>query len=344
MDARNIEYPWKPADLFILHIFGSSYCLLNTYDPRMEINSEVLDRIKLLEEKYALTGQNMPAYLDGLLYADYLTYWDYIHLDTLLSLQSPRTPIPDERIFIIYHQITELYFRLILDALSLLSESEEPSPEFFSRQLERVNRYFQHLISSFDIMVDGMDRDEFLRFRMTLLPASGFQSVQYRLIELASTNLINLVHSDFRSGLPEKADAGELCKALYWRSGATELATGKKTLTLRQFENKYADQIQRFAENNGQKNLLAVFQSMPEAVRCDPAILEAMRQYDLNANVRWALSHYRSAVRYLDAKPREIEATGGTNWQQYLPPRFQKIIFFPELWSEEERNNWGRFQ
>jgi tryptophan 2,3-dioxygenase len=50
--------------------------------------------------------------LDGLLYADFLTYWDYIHLDTLLSLQSPKTPFPDEEIFIIYHQITELYFKL----------------------------------------------------------------------------------------------------------------------------------------------------------------------------------------------------------------------------------------
>ena len=74
----------------------------------------------------------------------------------------------------------------------------------------------------------------------------------------------------------------------------------------------------------------------------DTELIALLREHDQNANVRWALSHYRSAVRYLDAKPKEIEATGGTNWQKYLPPRFQKIIFFPELWSEAELENWGK--
>ena len=39
---------------------------------------------------------------------------------------------------------------------------------------------------------------------------------------------------------------------------------------------------------------------------------------------------------------KEIAATGGTNWQKYLPPQFQLVIFFPDLWSEEERENWGK--
>ena len=134
----------------------------------MEINPEMEARLALLKEKYAAMGQNMESYLDGLLYADYLTYWNYINLDTLLSLQNPRTPIADERIFILYHQITELYFRLILDAIELLAEAENPSAELFKRQIGRVNRYFKQLIDSFDIMVDGMDRDEFLKFRMKI--------------------------------------------------------------------------------------------------------------------------------------------------------------------------------
>jgi len=309
----------------------------------MDLNPDVLDKLQLLEEKYAAMGQNMPAYLDGLLHADYLTYWDYIHLDTLLSLQNPRTPIPDERIFITYHQITELYFRLILDALDQLT-LHEPEHAFFIRQLSRINRYFSHLINSFDIMVDGMDRDEFLKFRMSLLPASGFQSVQYRLIELGSTELINLVHGTQRAELDQSGSIADCCNALYWRWGATELATGKKTLTLRQFETKYADMVLRFAESRVDTNLYAVYKKLPVAAQNDPETTALMRDYDLNANVRWALSHYRSAVRYLDAKPREIEATGGTNWQQYLPPRFQKVHFFPELWSETEKENWGRFQ
>jgi tryptophan 2,3-dioxygenase len=49
----------------------------------------------------------------------------------------------------------------------------------------------------------------------------------------------------------------------------------------------------------------------------------------------------RSAGHYLQKDPEDIKATGGTNWQKYLPPRFQKIIFFPELWNEEEVTQWG---
>jgi tryptophan 2,3-dioxygenase len=308
------------------------------------MSDEILSRLKLLEEKYAAMGQDMKSYLDGLLYADYLTYWDYIHLDTLLSLQNPRTPIPDERIFILYHQITELYFRLILDAIGQMADAAEaPAPELFKRQLVRINRYFAQLINSFDIMVDGMDRDEFLRFRMSLLPASGFQSVQYRMIEIASTDMRNLVHPSKRELTADVSDVKLLCSVLYWRSGATELATGKKTLTLRQFEQKYAEEIIRFAQRYQGRNLRQLYLQLPADAQQDPELIQLMREYDLNTNVRWALAHYRSAVRYLDAKPKEIEATGGTNWQKYLPPKFQLVTFFPELWSAKEMENWGKF-
>ena len=47
-------------------------------------------------------------------------------------------------------------------------------------------------------------------------------------------------------------------------------------------------------------------------------------------------------MRYLKTDPNNaIAATGGTNWQKYLPPRFQKRIFYPEIWTEEEMENWG---
>ena len=310
----------------------------------MEVNPEILQRVRQLEEKYTAMGQDMNSYLDGLLYADYLTYWDYIHLDTLLSLQNPRTPIPDERIFILYHQITELYFRLTLDAIELLANAEAPpTMELFKRQLIRINRYFEQLINSFDVMVEGMDRDEFLRFRMSLLPASGFQSVQYRMIEVASTDMSQLVHVSKRELTADVQDVRLLYSVLYWKSGATELATGKKTLTLRQFEAKYGEKLIRFAEKFQSANLRRLFYKLPAEAQQDDELCQLLREHDLNSNVRWALSHYRSAVRYLDAKPKEIAATGGTNWQQYLPPKMQLVVYFPELWSAEELENWGRF-
>ncbi len=306
------------------------------------MQAEILDRLRQLEEKYGAMGQDMRSYLDGLLYADYLTYWDYIHLDTLLSLQNPRTPVPDERIFIMYHQITELYFRLTLDAVAQLAD-KTPSLELFKRQLTRINRYFQQLINSFDIMVDGMDRDEFLRFRMSLLPASGFQSVQYRMIEIASTDMQQLIHVSKRELTADVSDVKLLCSVLYWRSGATELASGKKTLTLRQFEEKYSEELVRFAESYQHVNLRRIYKKLAPEEQQDAELINLLREHDINANVRWALSHYRSAVRYLDAKPKEIAATGGTNWQKYLPPRFQRVVFYPELWTADELEDWGKF-
>jgi tryptophan 2,3-dioxygenase len=323
--------------MFPLPTFGA--------ENRLKMSEEILSRLSLLEEKYAVMGQDMKSYLDGLLYADYLTYWDYIHLDTLLSLQNPRTPIPDERIFIMYHQITELYFRLSLDAVAQLAHANADvfNLDFFKRQISRSNRYFQQLIQSFDIMIDGMDRDEFLRYRMSLLPASGFQSVQYRMIEIASTDMQNLVHPSKRELTADVTDVHILYSVLYWRSGAVELSSGKKTLTLRQFEGKYAEELHRFAAQYQNCNLYQMYHKLPVEAQKDSELVQMLREYDLNVNVRWALSHYRSAVRYLDAKPKEIEATGGTNWQKYLPPRFQQVMFFPELWNAEEKETWGRF-
>ncbi len=308
----------------------------------MQLTHEMLDRLDLLEQKYAVMGQDMLSYLDGLLHADYLTYWDYIHLDTLLSLQNPRTPFPDEYIFITYHQITELYFKLIIQAIEQLTTSENIDLQLFTRQMGRLNRYFDTLIDSFDIMVDGMDREEFLKFRMSLLPASGFQSAQYRKIEIYSTDLINLVHPSRRATFQADASLEELYQMLYWKSGATELATGKKTLTLRQFEQKYATAFLQLATDVQHRNILQMYQKLPPEAQADETLRKLMRDFDFNVNIRWALSHFRSAVRYLENKPQVIEATGGTNWQNYLPPKYQRISFFPTLWEAEEMENWGR--
>ena len=50
----------------------------------------------------------------------------------------------------------------------------------------------------------------------------------------------------------------------------------------------------------------------------------------------------KSAGRYLHKDAKDIKATGGTNWQKYLPPRFKRIQFFPELWSAQENEEWGK--
>ena len=305
------------------------------------VEPELIEQLKKLQAKYDAMGQDISSYLDGLLYSDYLTYWDYIHLDTLLSLQSPKTHFQDENVFIIYHQITELYFRLILNELNQIAENTHIDEKFFINRLDRIIRYFQNLENSFDIMVHGMEKEQFLKFRMALLPASGFQSAQYRLIEIGSTDMINLVSADQRENLKD-ADVSELVEKLYWKSGATELASGKKTLTLLQFEEKYMNDFYETGLKFKKTNLRQVFYTYFANSPQKEEIIQRLRAYDLTANVLWLLAHLKSSGQYLNRAPEGIPATGGTNWQKYLPPRFQRIMFFPELWSEQEKSEWGK--
>lgn len=308
----------------------------------MEITPEIKEKLEKLHAKYEAMGQDMNSYLDGLLYADVTTYWDYIQTDTLLSLQKPKTRFPDEEIFIMYHQITELYFKLSLHELRQLCFGGNLSLEFFTARVLRINRYFEALTKSFEIMIHGMEQEQFLKFRMSLLPASGFQSAQYRMIEIHCTDLINLTERAVRDELLAKnAPVEELFANIYWKRGATELASGKKTLTLRQFEEKYTDTLVELANSLKEKNLLHAFRNLPAEQQQDENLRKALRQLDLDVNVNWPMVHMKSAARYLEKKPEDIAATGGTNWQKYLPPRFQRRVFFPELWSGEELQEWG---
>lgn len=311
----------------------------------MELSPNLLEKLQLLQEKYSSMGQDLESYLDGLLYADYLTYWDYIHLDTLLSLQSPITSFPDEEIFIMYHQITELYFKLCLHEFEQIRINNNTDVAWLTSRVTRINRYFEALTKSFDIMVDGMDREQFLKFRMSLLPASGFQSAQYRMIEICSTTFDRLVEESARKNFSPSFSSESIplmYEQIYWKMGATELSTGKKTLTLQQFEIKYSEALINLAQTFYGQTLWDKVLALPTEHQKNQDLITALRWLDTNVNVNWPLAHYKSAVRYLHKNPEDIAATGGTNWQKYLPPRFQRRIFYPLVWSEQELTDWGK--
>jgi len=292
-----------------------------------------------------------------LLFSNYLTYLDYINVDKLLTLQNPRTDFPDEMIFIMYHQVTELYFKLSLHEMEQIANNgrnvlpngedhgwkEKLEVNFFTGRLRRINSYFEALTKSFEIMLNGMERDQFLRFRMALLPASGFQSAQYRMIEICATDFINLVDKNAQGRFTGKnSPVEEMLEFIYWKQGATELASGKKTLTLKQFEKKYSEKLIQLAKDYRTKNIWAKYSALSDAEKNNPELKQQLKEFDLNVNVRWPLVHYKSAARYLQQEAGDIPATGGTNWQKYLPPRIQKRIFYPELWSKEEIESWGK--
>ncbi len=315
-------------------------------------DAKLLEKINRLSEKYSATGQDLYSYLDGLLYSDYVGYWNYINLETLLSLQRPKTDFPDEKIFIIYHQITELYFKLCLIELEQINKNgrnvldtgedlgweKTLKLELFVEKMTRLNRYIKNLIDSFEIMIQGMDKDQFLKFRMALLPSSGFQSVQYRMMEMRSTDLSNLASS---SNL-DLQDINALYEEIYWKTGAIELNTKNKTYTLKQFERKYDKRLIKLANKMSDKNLWHKYLSLSKKEQKNKLLIKLLKDYDYNLNINWKLAHYKSAAKYLKTHPKNIDATGGTNWEKYLPPRFQKIIFFPDLWTKKEKENWGK--
>ena len=308
----------------------------------MKDQERVDSQISKLEEKYKDSGQDLSSYLDGLLYQRYLTYWDYINLDTLLSLQQPRTYFPDEEIFIMYHQITELYFKLILHEQKQVVDDKSQNLDFFLEKTRRINNYYQALISSFSIMIKGMEREQFLQYRMALLPASGFQSVQYRMIEIYATSMENLVHHTERDHFSGKNKIEDLYENIYWKKGATDLSSGEKTLTLKQFEYRYTPRLVRIAKQLKGGTIYNKYQQLETSKKDNKELIKALKTLDLNANVNWPLMHMGSAHRYLAKDKKEISATGGTNWKEYLPPSFQKVVFFPALYSKEELNNWGK--
>lgn len=308
-----------------------------------DIKPDQLETLKKINEKYNALGQDAGAFLKGFSYSKPVNYWDYIQLETLLSLQRPRTDYPDEPIFIMYHQVTELLLKLIVHELKQVVDADKKEIEFFKTKVERVNRYASVLTQSFGVMREGMDYDQYNDFRLSLAPASGLQSNQFRVVEIMCTDLHNLVNTRVKGKLPVDANLDQLFDELYWKDAGLDRKTGKKTQTLKQFEDKYIDELKGLAIRMKTQNVLCRFLEFSENEVGYLEFKNALREFDHTYNVVWPLSHLKTAEHYLNFKGEMKPATGGSDWQKYLHPSFQRRIFFPQLWSEEELKNWGNF-
>jgi tryptophan 2,3-dioxygenase len=297
--------------------------------------------LKAIEDKYKKLGVPLDAMLEGLLWSTPITYWDYIQTDALLGLQIPRTDQPDEMVFIMYHQVNELLFKMILWEIDQVAKTDEVSAEKFAMHLMRISRYFDMLSNSFTVMADGMEREQYLKFRNTLTPASGFQSAQYRKIEFASTELINLIDARYRDTIDRNSPFKNAYDHLYWQAAGKNHTTGEKSVLIKLFDKKYMGDFIDFMEDYNECNLSKKFKQLPKEVQKDATLIEAMRHYDYTVNVKWVLAHYNAAGKYLGGKEKELEATGGSSWRKYLHPKYQRRIFYPYLWSDEELKNWG---
>ena len=302
-------------------------------------NSEEI--LEALEQKFAAINQKTETHLEGLLWSKPITYWDYIQTDALLNLQTQRTVLPDEMVFIMYHQVNELLFKMILWEINQLCHIDKPKTDFFTEKLRRISRYFDMLTTSFDIMGDGMEVEQYMKFRNTLTPASGFQSAQYRFIEFSSTDLINLIDYRFRASIDRNTPYSHAFEHLYWQAAGKDYQTGEKSFLILEFERKYREEFLRYMEEYNTINIWQKFKQLPDADQKDRELVNAMRHYDYTVNVTWVMGHLNAAKKYIDSGKGSGEATGGSDWKKYMHPKYQRRIFFPELWSEEELKNWG---
>jgi len=212
-----------------------------------------------------------------------------------------------------YHQITELYFKLIIHELKQIIDDKLQTAEFFTKKLDRINRYFRVLIDSFDVMIKGMDKDQFLKYRMSLLPASGFQSVQFRMIEIYATPLVHLVNSNQRDQFTEQDPLEEVYEHLYWKSGATDIKTGEKTLTLKQFEYRYTPRMMRIAHQVKQSTIYHRYLELPEKEQNNVQLINALRTFDTNVNINWLLMHIKELCFFLIFGAQKKKKTGDSN-------------------------------
>ncbi len=304
----------------------------------MDAHNDIFNQLK---DKYDAIGQDVNVHLQGLLHSKSITYWDYIQTDALLNLQTQRTTQPDEMVFIMYHQVNELLFKMILWEIDQVANQETLPADFFATKLGRISRYFDMLSSSFEIMGDGMEVEQYMKFRNTLTPASGFQSAQYRMIEFASTELINLIDSRFRDTIDRDTPFEHAYDHLYWQAAGKNHETGEKSTLITLFEERYMNDFIVFMQKYNTVNLWTKYQSLPEQERKNLKLQNAMRHYDHTVNVLWVIAHLNAAAKYLESGEKKAEATGGSDWKKYMHPKYQRRIFFPGLWSKEELDQWG---
>tara|TARA_B100001063_G_C16710962_1_gene527993 strand:- start:304 stop:1230 length:927 start_codon:yes stop_codon:yes gene_type:complete len=297
--------------------------------------------INALEKKYSELDQDKDIYLEGLLHSKPLNYWDYIQTDSLLNLQIQRTNFPDEMVFIVYHQINELIFKMILWELNQVAETTKLEVQFFTDKLMRISRYFDMLTSSFSIMKDGMDVEQYNKFRLSLSPGSGFQSAQYRKIEFASTELINLIDNRFRDTIDRDTPFEHALEHLYWQAAGKDYKTSKKSILIKSFEKRYKEEFIAFMKVYNTKNLWSCYKQLSKSDQSNKSLIKAMRHYDYTVNITWVMGHYNTAKHYILSSSGDGQATGGSQWQKYMHPKYQKRIFFPELWNSEETDKWG---
>ena len=253
-----------------------------------------------------------------------MSYADYLDLDHVLAAQKPLSESPDEMLFIIQHQTSELWMKLAIHEIrsaKLAIHDDRLEPAF--KMLTRVARIFEQLNGAWDVL-RTMTPSEYTRFRETLGQSSGFQSRQYRLIEftVGNRNAAMLRPHAHRDDIRELLEAELARPSLY-------------------------DEALRLVARNGidmPQDVLARDVSRPYTL--SDGVVEAWRTvyrepekhwalYELAEKLvdfedyfrRWRFNHVTTVERVIGFK----RGTGGAGGVSYLK-RMLEVELFPELW------------
>jgi tryptophan 2,3-dioxygenase len=254
-----------------------------------------------------------------------MSYGDYLHLDAVLTAQHPLSPHHDEMLFIVQHQTSELWMKLLLhelDAATAAVAADRLAPAF--KMLARVSRIMEQLVHAWDVLAT-MTPPEYSAIRPYLASSSGFQSWQYRLIEfrLGNKNAAMLKPHAHRPEHYAQVEAAWRAPSLY-DEALRLLARRGLAVPATHLER---DWTQPYPADDGvEAAWLAVYRA-PETHWDLYQLGEELTDLE-DAFRLWRFRHVTTVERVIGFK----RGTGGTGGVSYLR-KMLDVVLFPELWK-----------
>ncbi len=254
-----------------------------------------------------------------------MSYGDYLHLDEILNAQHPLSPAHDEMLFIVQHQTSELWMKLMLHELRAATAciAEEKLADAF-KMLARVSRIMEQLVSAWTVL-STMTPPEYTAMRPYLTNSSGFQSAQYRCIEFAlgNKNAAMLKPHAHRADLLAQVEAAYRAPSLYDES-LRLLARHGLPVPADRLER---DWTQPYEPSDGvEAAWLAVYRD-PHAHWDLYQLGEKLTDLE-DAFRLWRFRHVTTVERVIGFK----RGTGGTGGVSYLR-KMLEVVLFPEIWK-----------
>ncbi|HYW56047.1 MAG TPA: tryptophan 2,3-dioxygenase [Polaromonas sp.] len=254
-----------------------------------------------------------------------MSYGDYLQLDAILSAQKPLSPAHDEMLFIVQHQTSELWMKLMLHELraAIANVASDELGDAF-KKLARVSRIMEQLVHAWDVLAT-MTPPEYSAIRPYLANSSGFQSAQYRCIEfsLGNKNAAMLKPHAHRPDLLAQVQTAFEGPSLYDEALRLLARRGLPVPA----SHTQRDWTQGYVEND------AVEQAWLQVYR-DPKQYFDLYQLgeeltDLEDAFRlWRFRHVTTVERVIGFK----RGTGGTGGVSYLR-KMLDVVLFPEIWK-----------